>query len=141
MDGIVKKTNLGIAVQEAISDLGLERQKSKMMMYLQKSFEDKFQEFKKTIAVNVGTLKGSYVVDNEFPIGEQFKQQYFRSYAFQAKITGVPLTTNISSEKRAFTLIQAYSRNDDSKKRQYSKAHSKVQKKTNETAGKKKQKK
>ncbi len=38
MDGIVKKTNLGIAIQEAIAELGLEREKSKMMLYLQRSF-------------------------------------------------------------------------------------------------------
>jgi hypothetical protein len=81
------------------------------------------------------------VADNEFPIGEHDKQQYFRSIAFQAKIGGTALTTNLSGEKRPFTLIEGYSRNDDSKKRQYSKAHSKNDKRNNETSGKKKQKK
>jgi hypothetical protein len=31
-------------------------------------------------------LKGNYVADNEFPIGEQDKQQYFRSVAYNCKI-------------------------------------------------------
>jgi hypothetical protein len=141
MENIIKKTNIGIAVQEAISELGLERERTKIMSYLQKAFEEKFEEFKKTLTTNNGSLKGHYVADNEFPIGEHDKQQYFRSIAFQAKISGVPLTTNTSGEKRPFTLIEGYSRNDESKKRQYSKAHSKSEKKSTETSGKKMQKK
>jgi hypothetical protein len=52
-----------------------------------------------------GNLKGYYVADNEFPIGEQDKQQYFRSIAFQAKLSGVSLITHSSGEKKPFTLI------------------------------------
>jgi hypothetical protein len=95
------------------------------MSYLQKAFEEKYEEFKKSLASNTANLKGHYVADNEFPIGEHDKQQYFRSIAYQAKISGVSLTTNTSGEKRPFTLIEGYSKNEDSKKRQYSKAHSK----------------
>lgn len=141
MENIIKKTNIGIAVQEAITELGLERERTKIMNYLQKAFEEKFDDFKKSAASNSGSLKGHYVADNEFPIGEHDKQQYFRSIAFQAKISGVSLTTTSSGEKRPFTLIEGYSRNDESKKRQYSKAHSKSEKKNSETAGKKMQKK
>lgn len=111
------------------------------MTYLQKSFEEKYEEFKKTVSNNTGTLKGYYVTDNEFPIGEHDKQQYFRSVAFQAKINSTSLTTTSGGEKKPFTLIEGYSRNDESKKRNYSKAHGKSEKKVGETAGKKKTKK
>jgi hypothetical protein len=38
MDNVIKKTNLGIAVQEAISELGLDREKIKIMGCLQRCF-------------------------------------------------------------------------------------------------------
>lgn len=69
MENIIKKTNLGIAVQEAIVELKLEREKGKIMSCLQRAFEDKYDDFKKTLTLNTGNLRGSYVVDNEFPIG------------------------------------------------------------------------
>jgi hypothetical protein len=69
MDSIVRKTNLGIAVQEAVIELGLEREQNKIIAYLVKAFEEKYDEFKKGIGVNNGNLRGYYVVDNEFPIG------------------------------------------------------------------------
>jgi hypothetical protein len=34
------------------------------MSYLQKAFEEKFDELKKTLTSNTGTLKGHYVADN-----------------------------------------------------------------------------
>jgi len=39
------------------------------MSCLQRAFEDKYEDFKKSLNLNTGSLKGSYVVDNEFPIG------------------------------------------------------------------------
>lgn len=42
MDNVIKKTNLGIAVQEAIVELGLEREKAKIMSCLQRAFEEKY---------------------------------------------------------------------------------------------------
>ena len=93
MENIIRKTNLGIAVQEAITEMGLERERKNIMGYLQRSFEEKYDEFKRAVGLHNGNLKGFYVADNEFPIGEQDKQQYFRSIAFQAKMSGIPLTT------------------------------------------------
>lgn len=34
------------------------------MTYLQKAFEERFEEFKKTLVSNAGHLKGYYVADN-----------------------------------------------------------------------------
>ena len=45
MDNVIKKTNLGIAVQEAISEMKLDREKAKIMGCLQRCFEDKYKEF------------------------------------------------------------------------------------------------
>ena len=64
MDNVIKKTNLGIAVQEAITELKLDREKNKIMGCLQRCFEDKFKEFQGRMASNQNTFKGSYVCDN-----------------------------------------------------------------------------
>lgn len=95
------------------------------MSCLQRAFEDKYEDFKKSLNLNTGSLKGSYVVDNEFPIGQHDKQQYFRSITYQVKLSGNSLTINQKGDKLPFTLIQGYSRNDESKKRQYSKSTTK----------------
>lgn len=71
-------------------------------------------------------FKGNYVVDNEFPIGEGDKQQHFRSIVYQGKLQSASLTINTNSEKRPFTLIESFSRNEDSKKRPHSKSITKV---------------
>ena len=42
MDNVIKKTNLGLAVQEAIAELGLDREKNKIMGCLQRCFEEKY---------------------------------------------------------------------------------------------------
>ena len=42
MENIIKKTNIGIAVQEAISELGLEREKTKIIACLQRAFEERY---------------------------------------------------------------------------------------------------
>lgn len=110
------------------------------MTCLQRAFEDKYEDFKKSGQLNNTNLKGHYVVDNEFPIGEHDKQQYFRSIAFQVKLNGSALTLAYQGEKRPFTLIEGYSRNDESKKRSYAKPNSKSEKKTGDSVGKKKRK-
>ena len=73
MDNIIKKCNLGIAVQEAMRDLDLEREKVKIMETLRVSFLSKYEQFKKENATFQGNhqhmLKGHSVTDNEYPIG------------------------------------------------------------------------
>jgi hypothetical protein len=64
MDNVIKKTNLGIAVQEAITELGLEREKAKIMSCLQRAFEEKYDEFKRNMSSSSTPFKGHYVVDN-----------------------------------------------------------------------------
>lgn len=39
MSNVIKKTNLGIAVQETIIELGLEREKNKIIGALQRAFD------------------------------------------------------------------------------------------------------
>lgn len=120
MDNVIKKTNLGIAVQDAIVELKLEREKAKIMSCLQRAFEEKYEEFKKSFQSSTHNFKGSYVVDNQFPIGEGDKQQHFRSIVYQAKLQNNPLTINTTNDKRPFTLIESFSKNEDNKKRPHS---------------------
>jgi hypothetical protein len=74
------------------------------MSCLQRAFEEKYEEFKKSMNSNT-TFKGCYVVDNEFPIGEGDKQQHFRSIVYQGKLQNCPLNINTGAEKQLFTLI------------------------------------
>jgi hypothetical protein len=39
MANVIRKTNLGIAVQETIHEMGLEREKNKILGALQRAFE------------------------------------------------------------------------------------------------------
>ena len=145
MDNIIKKCNLGIAVQEAMRDLDLEREKAKIMETLRVSFMSKYEQFKKENATSQGNhqqmLKGESVTDNEYPIGEKDGQQYFRGICFQAKIDSSFLQATYNNERRHFTLVEGYSRNDDSKKRQHPKSASKNERKPPEANGRKRNKK
>jgi hypothetical protein len=87
-------------------------------------FNQKFEEFKKIHNHNFSsiTVKGNYLIDNEFPIGENDKQQYFRCLAHDVKIGNSSLSFDVNDQRRKFTVIEGYSRNDDNKKRSYSKA-------------------
>jgi hypothetical protein len=76
--------------------------------------------------MNSATFKGSYVCDNEFPIGEGDKQQHFRSIVFQSKLSNFSLSINTSQDKRPFTLIESFSKNEDSKKRPHAKSAGKA---------------
>lgn len=69
MENIIKKTYLGLAIQEAIEETGLTREKVKILNCLQRSFDECFSEFKASSNAFVGSMKGNYVIDNEFPIG------------------------------------------------------------------------
>ena len=70
-------------------------------------------------------FKGSYVCDNEFPIGEGDKQQHFRSICYNSKLNNSTLVISNNLEKRNFTLIESFSKNEESKKRLHSKSAAK----------------
>lgn len=69
MENVVKKTNLGLAIDFAITQLGLDKERTRIMANFQRCFIEKYDQFKKTVCYSSTTLKGHYVVDNEFPIG------------------------------------------------------------------------
>jgi hypothetical protein len=119
MDSIIRKTGLGIAVQSAISQEGLSDHESTLMALFQEVFVQKFEEFKKNHSTNFAsiTVKGNYLIDNEFPIGENDKQQYLRCLAHDVKIGNASLIFEAQDVKRIFTVVEGYSRNDESKKR------------------------
>ena len=125
MDNVIKKTNLGIAVQEAISQLKLDREKNKIMGCLQRCFQDKYKEFQQGINCQSVNFKGEYICDNEFPIGEGDKQQHFRSIVFNSRLNNSDLLINTSTDRRPFTLIESFSKNEESKKRLHSKSAAK----------------
>jgi hypothetical protein len=126
MESLIKKTGLGIAVQSAITQEGLQAEESTLMTIFYEVFNQKFEEFKKIHNHNFPsiTVKGNYLIDNEFPIGENDKQQYFRCLAHDVKIGNISLTFDVNDQKRKFTVIEGYSRNDENKKRSYSKGNS-----------------
>lgn len=106
MDNVVNKTNLGLAIDFAITQLGLDKERSRIMANFQRCFIEQYDQFKKTVSYSSTALKGYYVVDNQFPIGQHDRQQYFRSIAYQAKISGTPLTiSNTQGQRKPFTLI------------------------------------
>lgn len=74
------------------------------------------------------SFKGNYVCDNEFPIGEGDKQQHFRSIVYNSRLNNSALQIS-ASEKRPFTLIESFSKNEESKKRLNAKSMSKPSKK------------
>ena len=67
-------------------------------------------------------LKGFYVSDNEYPIGEGDKQQHFRCVAYQSKLNNNHLSVTLNGHKLPFTLIEAYSKNEENRKRTSSKS-------------------
>lgn len=89
-------------------------------------FQSKLEEFKKAHNSNFPsiTIKGNYLVDNEYPIGENDKQQYFRCLAYDVKIGNNSLVCEVEGVKRKFTIIEGYSRNDENKKRAYARSNS-----------------
>jgi len=121
MSNVIKKTNLGIAVQESIVELGLEREKNKIMGALQRAFEEKYNEFKQSMTNTSYQLKGFYVSDNEYPIGEGDKQQHFRCVAYQSRLNNNQLSVTLNGHKLPFTLIEAFSKNEENRKRSHSK--------------------
>lgn len=121
MEHITKKTKLGIAIQEAIKELNLEREQTKIMQIFHKAFMDKYEDFKAHSHSNTITLKGSYIVDNEFPIGDQDRQQYFRAITYRVRMGNHSISSHSEEEKRPFTLIEGYSKNEDAKKRSHPK--------------------
>lgn len=125
MDSIIRKTGLGIAVLSAISQEGLSAHEPALMAMFQEVFVQKFEEFKKNHNANFPsiTVKGNYLIDNEFPIGENDKQQYLRCLAHDVKIGNASLIFEAQDTKRIFTVIEGYSKNDEGKKRSYSKSH------------------
>lgn len=141
MENVVRKTSLGLAVDCAVTELGLDEERPRIMGTLQRCFIERYEQFKATVSYSSAVLKGHYVVDNEFPIGEHDRQQYFRSIAFQAKVSGVPLTISaFPGQRKPFTLIEGYSRNDQSKKRLHSKTPAKAERKNTVSQTRKKQK-
>ena len=122
LSNVIKKTNLGIAVQETIVELGLEREKNKIMGALQRAFEEKYEEFKHSMPNNSFPLKGHYVSDNEYPIGEGDKQQHFRCVAYQSRLNNNQVSVTLNGHKLPFTLIEAFSKNEENRKRSSSKA-------------------
>jgi hypothetical protein len=121
LSNVIKKTNLGIAVQETIVELGLEREKNKIMGALQRAFEEKYEEFKHSMSNTSFPLKGFYVSDNEYPIGEGDKQQHFRCVAYQSRLNNNHLSVILNGHKLPFTLIEAFSKNEENRKRTSSK--------------------
>jgi len=97
---------------------------------LLRAFNEKYPEFKRNTSNSSLPFKGFYVSDNEFPIGKGDKQQYFRSVAYQSKFNGFNLSINSNGNKLPFTLIEGYSKNDESKKRGHSKSSIKAEAKS-----------
>jgi hypothetical protein len=89
---------------------------------LQRAFEEKYDEFKQKMPNNTCPLKGLYVSDNEYPIGEGDKQQHFRCVAYQSKLNNNQLSVTLNGRKLPFTLIEAYSKNEENRKRTTSKS-------------------
>jgi hypothetical protein len=77
------------------------------MSIFQEVFIQKFEEFKKNHNANFPsiTVKGNYLIDNEFPIGENDKQQYLRCLAHDVKIGNASLIFDAQDTKRIFTVI------------------------------------
>lgn len=84
MESILKKTSLALALNAAIEDMKLEADRSFFMGLLMEAFDTKINEFRRIHSSNFPSInvKGSYIIDNEFPIGEGDMQQYFRCLAF-----------------------------------------------------------
>lgn len=107
MESIIKKTGLGIAVLSAIAEEGLQADENSLMAIFYEVFNQKFEEFKKIHNHNFSSIsvKGNYLIDNEFPIGENDKQQYFRCLAHDVKIGNSSLSFDVNDQRRKFTVI------------------------------------
>lgn len=91
---------------------------------------EKFDAFKNGVSSSMQTLKGINMAENEFPIGDDDKQQYFRAIVYQSKLGNMSLYgNNQSGAKKSYALIEGYSKNEDPKKRKLVKEESKINKK------------
>jgi hypothetical protein len=58
----------------------------------------------------------------EYPIGDDDRQQYYTGLIYEARLTGSKIIDNISlNERKPLMLLEAYSKNEDPKKRTASK--------------------
>ena len=66
MESIFKRTALGLATEEAIKELDLEKYKDVLMNYLFTSFNARFEDFKRNHNTSFPsiTVKGHYIIDN-----------------------------------------------------------------------------
>jgi hypothetical protein len=83
------------------------------MNIMNEVFASKFDEFKKNHSIHFPSIsvKGNYLIDNEFPIGEGDKHQYFRCLAHELKIGNITIVNEGEHGRRSFSLIEAYSKN------------------------------
>ena len=58
-----------------------------------------------------------YIVENEYPVGENDMHQYFRCLANEVKIGNSPLSIGKQEERRHYTIIEGFSRNEDIRRR------------------------
>lgn len=94
MEHLIAKTGLGLAVSKAMEDLDLERDKPKIKAMLLSVFTTKFEAFKRahTNRFQPQTLRSTYLVENEYPVGENDIHQYFKCLAYEVKIGSGSLT-------------------------------------------------
>ena len=88
MEHVYARTGLSLAVLEALKDLDLERDKIKVQALLLEVFHSKFGAFKRQHdrKHRASHFHSYYVFENEFPIGDYDRIQYFRSLAYESKI-------------------------------------------------------
>jgi hypothetical protein len=123
---LIAKTGLGLAVAKAMEDLDLERDKPKIKAMLLSVFTMKFEAFKRahTNRFQPQTLRSTYLVENEYPVGENDIHQYFKCLAYEVKIGSGSLTVGTDEDRKPFSVIEGFSRNEDHKKRPLSRSKS-----------------
>ena len=115
MEPVMDRTGLGLAMKQAMIDLGFnneDRRKIRglMLKILDKKL-DQFTKFHKTQCPQTMILNGHYVVENEYPIIHD-TYQYYRVVCYQAEMGhGQYFSCSKDKDRRKFTIIEGYCKN------------------------------
>ena len=121
MEHLIEKTGLSLAIAQALKDLDLERDQKNVQALLLDVFNQKFDTFKRNHEkkYHVSHFQSHYVFENEFPVGENDKHQYFRCLAYEARIGIAYMTMGTDTDRKPFTIVEGFSRNEDYKKKPF----------------------